>query len=98
VRHGYRTRRHCGFPASTNLPNSVSSGPLSSRFGPCWRGDRPLILGYDLRILGNILLVEQSTLEAYALLRKKWGRALSWLQGIWRRVRALAEERLGWFD
>jgi hypothetical protein len=62
-----------------------------------WRRDWWRILWYDTRILVYILLLEQSSLGAYALLRRQWKRCLEWRHEIWRRVRASPEERLGWF-
>jgi GT2 family glycosyltransferase len=62
-----------------------------------WRRDWWRILSYDLKIWAYILLFEQSSLGAMALLRREWGRAQAWRREIWGRVRAGPQERLSWF-
>jgi GT2 family glycosyltransferase len=62
-----------------------------------WRRDWWRILGYDVAIWGYILLLEQSSLGALALLRRQWDNALAWRREIWRRVKSQPGERIKWF-
>lgn len=62
-----------------------------------WRRDWWRILGYDVGIWGYILLLEQSSVGALGLLGRQWHTGRAWRREIWRRVRALPEERRGWF-
>jgi GT2 family glycosyltransferase len=63
-----------------------------------WRRDWWRILSYDLKIWAYILLFEQSSLGALALLRRGWGRARVWRREIWGRVMAEPRDRLRWFE
>ena len=62
-----------------------------------WRRDWWRVRLYDLEIWAYILLLEQSSLGAYTLFREQKDRALAWRREIWRKARARAEERQGWF-
>jgi GT2 family glycosyltransferase len=63
-----------------------------------WRRDWWRILSYDLGIWAYIVLFEQSSLGALALLRRQWDRALAWRGEIRRRARAEPSVRLAWFQ
>jgi GT2 family glycosyltransferase len=63
-----------------------------------FRRDWWRILGYDLAIWGYILLLEQSSLRALALLRRQWDSGQAWRQDIWKRVTAKPRDRLRWFE
>ena len=62
-----------------------------------WRRDWWRVRLYDLEILIYILLLEQSSLASYTLLRRQRDRALAWRREIWRKARAQPAQRLGWF-
>jgi GT2 family glycosyltransferase len=62
-----------------------------------WRRDWWRIVSFDLAIWGYILLLEQSSLGALALLRRQWGCGRAWRREIWGQARAEPTERLGWF-
>jgi GT2 family glycosyltransferase len=62
-----------------------------------WRRDWWRILWYDARILGYILLLEQSSLGALPMLRREWSRVRAWRRDIWGRARVGSQERLRWF-
>jgi hypothetical protein len=63
-----------------------------------WRRDWWRVRLYDLEIFSYILLLEQGSLGALSLYKKQREWALAWRREIWRRVRALPEERLRWFS
>jgi len=87
-----------GAKETTTTRSARASPDQDQERGPeCSRRDWPRILWYDLPILGYVLLFEQSSLPAYAVLREQLKRALEWRREIWKRVRALPNERLGWF-
>jgi GT2 family glycosyltransferase len=62
-----------------------------------WRRDWLQILTYDARILGYILLMEQSSLGAYTALFSQRKALREWRASIWARVKVLPEERQEWF-
>jgi GT2 family glycosyltransferase len=62
-----------------------------------FRRDWWRVLAFDLGIWAYILLVEQSSLGALALLRRQWERGRAWRSEIWGRVTATPEDRLRWF-
>jgi GT2 family glycosyltransferase len=62
-----------------------------------WRRDWWRVRLYDLQIFGYILLLEQSSVGAWSLYRGQRERDLAWRGAIWRKARALPEERLAWF-
>lgn len=69
---------------------------LKNEAGDTYRRDWWRIHLYDLQILAYLLLLEQSSLPAYWLLRRHWSRALRWRREIWRRARATPEECRAW--
>jgi glycosyltransferase involved in cell wall biosynthesis/GT2 family glycosyltransferase len=63
-----------------------------------WQRDWWQILSYDARILGYILLLEQSSLPAYPMLFAQRHHIRRWRQQIRERTKATAKEMLEWFD
>jgi len=70
---------------------------LKNEASECWRRDWWCIHAYDLGILAYVLLLEQTSLGAYGMLKDQWRTAQAWRREIWRRVRAEPGERLQWF-
>ncbi len=62
-----------------------------------FRRDWFRILSYDARILGYILLFEQSSLGAYPMLWAKLDRIRRWRRTIWARVAVTTDEIGSWF-
>jgi GT2 family glycosyltransferase/glycosyltransferase involved in cell wall biosynthesis len=63
-----------------------------------WRRDWWQILSYDARILGYILLLEQSSLSAYPMLFAQRHHIRRWRQQIRQKTKVTAREMLRWFD
>jgi len=70
---------------------------LKNEAPECWRRDWWRIHAYDLGILTYVLLLEQTSLGAYGMLKDQWKTAKAWRREIWSRVRAEPAERLRWF-
>ena len=62
-----------------------------------WRRDWWRIVSFDLAIWGYILLLEQSSLGALALLRRQWVCGRAWRSEIWGRAKSPSQDRLAWF-
>jgi GT2 family glycosyltransferase len=62
-----------------------------------FRRDWWRILSYDARILGYILILEQTSLPAYPMLISTLGHARRWRRMVWSRVDVSAEMRNSWF-
>ena len=96
----FRPGRRKGMPKEirrTSVKNRYLT-MLKNESRECWRRDWWRILWYDLKILGYLLLLEQTSLGAIPTL---WGQsdgALAWRREIWRRAKATPRERLAWFE